>query len=166
MVNALKKKMLGFAVVTVLAAALMVGCGNKSKNNSATSPSSGNGATDMPNETELPESTNNAADDAGNAVDDAVDGAGNAVKDATDGVEDAVDDAVDGTEDAVDDLTGNEKDKTNDKTSIAERMQRELSSSDAFPGYPERPFRRWLRSCGFPQSPPGSWYHGRSFRPC
>lgn len=103
MVNALKKKMLGFAVVTVLAAALMVGCGNKSKNNSATSPSSGNGATDMPNETELPESTNNAADDAGNAV-----------KDATDGVEDAVDDAVDGTEDAVDDLTGNEKDKTND----------------------------------------------------
>ena len=96
MVNALKKKMLGFAVVTVLAAALMVGCGNKSKNNSATSPSSGNGATDMPNETELPESTNNAADDAGNAVDD------------------AVDDAVDGTEDAVDDLTGNEKDKTND----------------------------------------------------
>lgn len=80
MVNALKKKMLGFAVVTVLAAALMVGCGNKSKNNSATSPSSGNGATDMPNETELPESTNNAADDAGNAVDDAVDGAGNAVK--------------------------------------------------------------------------------------
>ena len=70
----------------------MVGCGNKSKNNSATSPSSGNGATDMPNETELPESTNNAADDAGNAVDDAVDGAGNAVKDATDGVEDAVDD--------------------------------------------------------------------------
>ena len=106
--------MLGFAVVTVLAAALMVGCGNKSKNNSATSPSSGNGATDMPNETELPESTNNAADDAGNAVDDAVDGAGNAVKDATDGVEDAVDDAVDGTEDAVDDLTGNEKDKTND----------------------------------------------------
>ena len=27
MVNALKKKMLGFAVVTVLAAALMVGCG-------------------------------------------------------------------------------------------------------------------------------------------
>ena len=92
MVNALKKKMLGFAVVTVLAAALMVGCGNKSKNNSATSPSSGNGATDMPNETELPESTNNAADDAGNAVDD----------------------AVDGTEDAVDDLTGNEKDKTND----------------------------------------------------
>ena len=52
MVNALKKKMLGFAVVTVLAAALMVGCGNKSKNNSATSPSSGNGATDMPNETE------------------------------------------------------------------------------------------------------------------
>ena len=85
MVNALKKKMLGFAVVTVLAAALMVGCGNKSKNNSATSPSSGNGATDMPNETELPESTNNA-----------------------------VDDAVDGTEDAVDDLTGNEKDKTND----------------------------------------------------
>ncbi len=109
MVNALKKKMLGFAVVTVLAAALMVGCGNKSKNNSATSPSSGNGATDMPNETELPESTNNAADDAGNAVDDAVDGAGNAVKDATDGVEDAVDDAVDGTEDAVDDLTGNEK---------------------------------------------------------
>ena len=107
MVNALKKKMLGFAVVTVLAAALMVGCGNKSKNNSATSPSSGNGATDMPNETELPESTNNAADDAGNAVDDAVDGAGN-------GVEDAVDDAVDGTEDAVDDLTGNEKDKTND----------------------------------------------------
>lgn len=121
MVNALKKKMLGFAVVTVLAAALMVGCGNKSKNNSATSPSSGNGATDMPNETELPESTNNAADDAGNAVDDAgnavddaVDGAGNAVKDATDGVEDAVDDAVDGTEDAVDDLTGNEKDKTND----------------------------------------------------
>ena len=70
MVNALKKKMLGFAVVTVLAAALMVGCGNKSKNNSATSPSSGNGATDMPNETELPESTNNAADDAGNAVDD------------------------------------------------------------------------------------------------
>ena len=109
MVNALKKKMLGFAVVTVLAAALMVGCGNKSKNNSAASPSSGNGATDMPNETELPESTNNAADDAGNAVDDAVDGAGNAVKDATDGVEDAVDDAVDGTEDAVDDLTGNEK---------------------------------------------------------
>lgn len=99
MVNALKKKMLGFAVVTVLAAALMVGCGNKSKNNSATSPSSGNGATDMPNETELPESTNNAADDTGNAVDDA----GN-----------AVDDAVDGTEDAVDDLTGNEKDKTND----------------------------------------------------
>ena len=92
MVNALKKKMLGFAVVTVLAAALMVGCGNKSKNNSATSPSSGNGATDMPNETELPESTNNAADDAGNAVDDAVDGAGN----------------------AVNDLTGNEKDKTND----------------------------------------------------
>lgn len=92
MVNALKKKMLGFAVVTVLAAALMVGCGNKSKNNSATSPSSGNGATDMPNETELPESTNNAADDTGNAVDD----------------------AVDGTEDAVDDLTGNEKDKTND----------------------------------------------------
>ena len=114
MVNALKKEMLGFAVVTVLAAALMVGCGNKSKNYSATSPSSGNGATDMPNVTELPESTNNAADDAGNAVDDAVDGAGNAVKDATDGVEDAVDDAVDGTEDAVDDLTGNEKDKTND----------------------------------------------------
>lgn len=124
MVNALKKKMLGFAVVTVLAAALMVGCGNKSKNNSATSPSSGNGATDMPNETELPESTNNAADDAGNAVDDAVDGAGNAVKDATDGVEDAVDDAVDGTEDAVDDLTGNEKDKTMIMQILKQMIQR------------------------------------------
>ena len=35
-----------------------------------------------------------------------------------------------------------------------------------FPGYPEGPFRRWLRSSRLPQSPPGPWYHGGSGCPC
>ena len=79
------KKFIAIGLMTIFAATMMVGCGDK--NNSATAP------TDSP---ETTDDTNDVSDDVKNGVNDLVDGAA-----------DGVNDVVDGVDNAVNDVTGN-----------------------------------------------------------
>lgn len=106
MVNDLKKKILVLVAVLTMSMAVFTGCGTDT-NNAVTD----SGATEIPGDDNAAKDAGDAVDDAvdgaGDAVKDAADGAGDAVKDVTDGAENAVDDTVDGAENAVDDATGN-----------------------------------------------------------
>lgn len=95
------KKFIAIGLMTIFAATMMVGCGDK--NNSATAPTDSPETTMDGNDNAVSTDTPAATDDTNDVSDDVKNG----VNDLVDGAADGVNDVVDGVDNAVNDVTGN-----------------------------------------------------------